>query len=246
MRTVAIIQARMGSTRLPGKAMLPLAGKSMTQNIIERVRRATKLDYVVLSFPLTDAEAFIPVLLSQHNTPGVPFGSYAAQGDENDLVSRYLNAAQYYNADIVVRIPGDNPCVDGEFIDEAIEHYLRYAHPFVSNADHVTSCAGRPAQWYEVDGLGAEVFSLSRLKWLERITAGHATLREHPHKWFYDNLCVARTSMCPNRLINKIRLDVNDSKDYEFVKMIYDHFGHNRFHISEVLAYLDATRQLAS
>src|SRR3972149_11126792 len=125
MRTVAIVQSRMGSTRLPGKAMLPLAGKSMTQNIIERVQRATKLDDVVLAFPDTRTEAdttFADLAVrcgcSYYRGTGI---------DENDLVGRYLGAAEMYHADIVVRIPGDNPCVDGEFIDEAIEHYLRYA-----------------------------------------------------------------------------------------------------------------------
>src|SRR3990167_9729802 len=122
MKTVAIIQARAGSTRLPGKAFLPLAGKSMTQNIIERVQRATKLDDVVLAFPdtrtnadTTFADLAVRCGCSYYRGTGI---------DENDLVGRYLGAAEMYHADIVVRIPGDNPCVEPGYIDKAVEIYL--------------------------------------------------------------------------------------------------------------------------
>ena len=241
MKVVAIVQSRMGSTRLPGKAMLPLAGKSMTQNIVERVQRATKIDEVVLAFPdtRTDADTTFADLAVRCGC-----SYYRGTGlDENDLVGRYLGAAEMYRADIVVRIPGDNPCVEGEFIDKAIEFYMSHAVPFVTNAG--CSWIPRNGSALQVDGLGAEVLSLSRLKWLDRMTLGNQELREHPHLWFERNqsawLTEKGTDVGWNCWLDTVRLDVNDSKDYEFIKMIYDHFGHNRFTITEVLAYLDRT-----
>src|SRR3990167_54067 len=112
MRTVAIIQQRMGSTRLPGKALLPLAGKSMTQNIVERVKRAKMVDEVVLAIPERDMETFID--------EGIACQIVAPWRDDNDLIGRYLIAAQNSEADLVVRISGDNPMVEPEYIDELI------------------------------------------------------------------------------------------------------------------------------
>jgi spore coat polysaccharide biosynthesis protein SpsF (cytidylyltransferase family) len=242
----------MGSTRLPGKAMLPLAGKSLTQNMIERVRRATKLDYVVLAYPLKDNDAFKEMLLNFRDTPGVPLGSWASQDDENDLVARYLSAARAYDANIIVRIPGDNPCVEAEYIDKAVEEYLDGPYLFYSNTSAYVA-TGNPdwqKSWMYVDGIGAEVSSVSRWKWLYAKTRKNAEWREHPHQFFHDffnkHYEIDATWDCievPMVRNETIRLDVNTEPDYHFVKRIYDHFGHNRFHISEVLAYLETLKE---
>ena len=227
MKVVAILQARMNSTRLPGKSLLPLGGAPMVQNIIERVRRATKLDAVVLAYPLADHESFKPILNRFVNTRGVFLGSYAFQGDENDLVARYLAAASTYQADIIVRVPCDNPCVDPAYIDELVERYGSQCKPFMSNTTALDHATGQ-----FVDGVGAEIFSISRLKWLDRFTAGRAILREHPHRFFQ----LDGYGLLPNA---DVRLDVNTMEDYVFIKGIYDHFGHNQFTTAEVLMYLD-------
>lgn len=228
MRTVCIVQQRMASTRLPGKALLPLAGKSLTQNLLERVKRATKLDAVVLAVPATPENE---CLWQVAHDAGCEFYWYS--GEEHDLVGRYLAAAKCFNADIIVRVPGDNPCVEYNAIDAAIDEYLRVPYSFYSNT---TAQVGSVA----VDGIGAEVFSLSRLKWLDRITAGSAIHREHPHRYFEE---------CQHEYGNgvhfwnggaAVRLDVNDQDDYDFIAEIYSHFGHNRFTVEEVLGYLDS------
>jgi spore coat polysaccharide biosynthesis protein SpsF len=205
----------MGSTRLKGKALLPLAGKSMTENIIERVKRAKRLDHVVLAVPPQDENAFA----------WMPCRVHAPLVDENDLVARYLTVAERCHADIIVRVPCDNPCIQPEYIDEVIETYLSCDVTFSSN-----TTAKVNGKW--VDGVGAEVFSVSRLKILDHETRNRecyrdASYREHPHKYF-------------NYILPKadIRLDVNTEDDYRFIKDIYDHFGHNNFHVNDVLSYL--------
>lgn len=218
MRTVAILQARLGSTRLPNKVLLPLAGKSMLWNIVERVSRATKLHRVVVAVPTDDWGTMqalaLPCPLYWHD-------------DEHDLVGRYVAAAEAFNADLIVRIPCDNPCVDPACIDEAIAAYLNDPFVYYSNT---TALIGDVA----VDGVGAEVLSRSRLHWLDQRTRGNPVWREHPHKYVEE----CGLLRLPHATV---RLDVNTNADYEFIKTIYDHFGHNRFTSEEVLAFLSAT-----
>ena len=241
MRVVAILQARMGSTRLKNKMLLPLCGKPMVQHVIERVRRATKLDFVVLAYPLHDNPAFKPILNSFVDTPGVPLGSWAGQGDENDLIQRYLGAATAYGADIIVRIPCDNACVQAEMIDAAVASYL--ARPQI----YVSTMYWHPHDRVYADGLGAEVFSMSRLKWLDKATEGQASYREHPHLFFQDQHVIDGWEQYQRHANHRetIRLDVNTHADYEFIKDIYDHFGHNRFTASDILAYLEGKKVTA-
>jgi spore coat polysaccharide biosynthesis protein SpsF len=216
MKIVAILQARMGSTRLPGKSMLPLAGKPMVQNIIERVQRATRLDAVVLAVPWQ--EDFCAVAKATNCSV-----SYSV--DENDLVRRYCEAAERtYDADIIVRVCCDNPCIDPAFIDDAIEQYLRYPFVFYTN----TVVQMTPTR--TLDGIGCEVLSRSRLHWLDQVTQGNPTWREHPHKYFYDHGLASDP-------IATHRLDVNTREEYEKIAALYDHFGHNRFTTQDILAY---------
>ena len=236
MKVVAIVQSRMGSTRLPGKAILPLGGKPLTQNLLERVKRATKLNAVVLAVPATPENE---CLWQVAHDAGCDF--YWYKGDENDLVGRYLDCAKSFDADIIVRVPGDNPCVEPRYVDEAVARYFDIPALFYSNT--TVRLTEHPLHPF-VDGLGAEVFSVSRLGWVDRRTSGQTDYREHPHRLMYD---IAESShrrgqdcgIYFNVARPDFRLDVNTQADYEFIRDIYDHFGHNCFTIEEVLAYLD-------
>lgn len=233
MRVVAILQARMNSTRLPGKVMLPLAGKPMLQNIIERVHRAKQVPEVILTCPVSDAKQFYPIVeacrartAEGHATRQVCLDEW--DGDENDLVGRYLEAALRRSADLIVRVPCDNPCVDPAYIDQVVDEYMRYGYIFNSNT---TGAACN--RW--IDGIGAEVFSISRLKWLDERTRGNAEQREHPHLTFYHLENLGETSCRSNRNVQALRLDVNTLDDYHFIEQIYNHFGHNHFTAQDIL-----------
>lgn len=107
MRTIAIIQARTNSTRLPNKVNLPLAGKTMVQNVFERVNRATMIDDTYIAWP----------------------GQYDC--DQNDVLKRLLLCAELYKADRIIRVCADNPCVMAEEIDRVAGHSSR---PFLLNS----------------------------------------------------------------------------------------------------------------
>jgi spore coat polysaccharide biosynthesis protein SpsF len=241
MKVVAILQARMKSSRLPGKMLMPLAGAPLVQRVIERVSRATKLDFVVLAYPLADHPFFMPVLKSFRDSPGVPLGSYAFQGDENDLVERYLGAARAYDADLIVRVPCDNPVVDSAYIDEAVRQYSLFPYPYYSNTTAAVSRGTFENETFQnifVDGIGCEVFSISRLKWLDDYTTAYPVegAREHPHKRF-DGAAFGGFTLPPAH----IRLDVNSQQDYDFIADIYNALypTNPQFGIQEILAYLE-------
>ena len=221
MKIVAICQARLGSTRLPNKMLLPLAGAPLVQRVLERVSRSQSLAQIVLAFPEADAESFWPIVQANPRWSG-----YSDMGDEADLVGRYLKAARHYRADLIVRIPCDNPCVQAEYIDEAIATYRHCDVTFYSNT------TARYAGQY-IDGLGAEVFSFNRLTLLDELTRGQALLREHPHRYF--------DYILPHA---DIRLDVNTQADYDFIADIYDHCypRNEQFTIADILAYLDTKK----
>ncbi len=197
----------------------------MVQQIIERVRRAQRLDQIVLAIPSRDLDAFLPFS---------ELVSLSAFPDEDDLVGRYCEAASDYDADIIVRIPCDNPCVQPEYIDDAVNQYLTGNYIFNTNTQEWT-------HGEHVDGLGCEVFSVSRLKLLDRLTQGtHSEeqgYREHPHRWFYEHLGIWKPDAT-------IRLDVNTQADYDFIADIYNALypTNPHFTITDILAYLDTKK----
>ena len=238
MRVVAVIQARMGSTRLPGKVLLPLAGKPMLQNIVDRVKRAKLVDGIVVAHPSDD----FGISELVEDIPGCHSFSNMLL-EENDLVSRFYMAASAYGADLIVRICSDNPLVEPGEIDRAIQSYMDCPNPYISNMHQhdISAMRDRFLNGYP-DGVGCEVFSWSTLQWMNECLH-EAEYREHPHRYFH-RVGLIDSPVCPYEFARpNLKLDVNEMKDYEFIKDIYEHFGHNNFHITEVIKYLDSKNQ---
>jgi spore coat polysaccharide biosynthesis protein SpsF len=223
MKIVAILQARLNSTRLPRKVLLPLGGKPMVQQIVERVRRSTLIDSIVLAVPRCDVET-----ICARSTAWACYIE-APDVEEHDLIGRYISVMEGRTASVIVRIPCDNPCIDPVYIDQAVQSYLHGCYPFYTNTTALTT------DYVAVDGIGCEVVSYNRLQWLDQITKGNPTYREHPHQWFFDHGIVSLPKA-------DVRLDVNTQADYEFIKDIYDHVP-PQFTTDDVLAYL-ATKEV--
>lgn len=144
-KVVAIIQARMGSKRKPGKSMADLAGKPLLYRFIERVVRAKTLDEIVLA---TTRKKEDDVLVGISKELNISF----FRGSENDLIDRYYQAAKQFKADIVVRLCADNPVIEPGEIDRIVEYHLQSDNDFSSNTHNIDN-NGYP------DGLGAEVYN---------------------------------------------------------------------------------------
>jgi spore coat polysaccharide biosynthesis protein SpsF len=148
MKIVAIIQARMGSTRCPGKVMMPLCGKSVLAHTIERVRACSLITQtVVATTRLSRDQAII--------AESKKLGIEAFEGSEDDVLSRYYHAASAFKADIVVRITSDCPLIDPKVIEKTIRFFLDHFREF----DYVSNVLTRSYP----RGMDTEVFSFNML-----------------------------------------------------------------------------------
>lgn len=236
-RVVLIIQARMGSTRLPGKSMMDLAGAPLVGRILERVKRCTRLDDIVLAIPDTGKDRVLRGL-------GESYGVRVFAGPEDDLVERYHQAAVWSGADIVGRLPADNPTPEPAEIDRIVDHHLSLGRRGFSSNLSVIGDSGYP------DGIGAEMFDFSLL---EEARARHTDprQREHVHLNFFDystgkavdeKWCPISTVQCPEEFRRPdLVLDVNTIEQYEFMRRLYEDLYPNKpaFHITDIIRWHD-------
>lgn len=228
-RVVMILQARMGSTRLPGKSLLLLAGRPLVARVIERVKRCKLVDTFVLA--TTRKRQDDPL-----ETLGRELGIAVFRGAESDLVDRYYQAALEFSAEVIVRVPADNPAPEPAEIDRIIEYHIDSHNDFSSNYPDIFD-NGYP------DGIGAEVFSIEALTKVWE-TSTDPRNREHPHTNFYENPGVFRigTIQCPSEFRRPdIILDVNTLEEYEFLAELYDYLypRNPEFTILDVIHWYD-------
>ena len=237
MRIVAIIQARLNSTRLHNKILLPLSSKPMLSHCLERASRSKEINQLVVSCPKGEG-GVIARAVAPFNVATI----FESEANENDLIDRYIETAYAHNASIIVRLCADNPLVEPLEMDRAIRYYLHYPRIFVSNMhQHSKNSVAFLTNTGYPDGIGCEVFSLSRLEWLSN-RVQNASLREHPHQYFHE-IGQVSSPVCPAEFYRPdLKLDVNTQEEYEYIKDIFDHLypDNPNFHITDVIRYLDA------
>lgn len=231
-RVALILQARMGSTRLPGKSMLPLAGEPLVSRIIERVKRCAAVDAIVLATTQKPEDDVLETLARRA-------GIEVFRGSEHDLVDRHVRAAQAVRAEVVARLPADNPVPEPSEIDRIIAYHLTGQSDFSSNLAQVLG-NGYP------DGLGAEVMDLRVLEevWTE---CHDPEKREHPHLSFFNYRTQqpagpryrVGTVPCPPAFRRPdLILDVNTREQYERMAKLYDAL----YPVSSTFSILDIIR----
>lgn len=147
MKIIALVQARMGSTRLPNKVMKQIAGVPMIELLLSRLSRAVEVDQIVVATSVDVRNQPLVELIGK-------LGYACEQGSENDVLDRYVKAARAHQADIVVRITGDCPLVDPELVDECIRRFKE------SDSDYL--CNNYPPTY--PDGLDIEIFTFKALE----------------------------------------------------------------------------------
>jgi len=200
MTTVAVIQARCGSTRFPRKVLAPLQGRPMLAHIIERVANATLVDRVVVATTDLSRDDEVAALATAH-------GAAVTRGPEDDVLTRYVMAAREHGADVVVRITADCPLVDPTVVDMVIRARADASADYASNVAPSTFPDG-----YDVEALTAAC--------LDRIDR-EATLeyeREHVTVRVREHLDAFRTAQVRNdRDLSWMRLTVDLPEDLERV-----------------------------
>ena len=225
---VAIIQARMGSSRLPGKSLAQIEERPMLWHVIQRVKRATLVDRVVVATSTASADDAIEQMCREN-------GVSCHRGNENDVLDRFYTAARAEKAAQVVRITADCPLIDPEVIDRVVRRFLRGDLDYASNA---------MVRSYP-DGLDTEVFSFSAL---ERAWHEATKISEREHVTPYLRSEKFRTANIENHstsLYQHYRWTVDETEDLEFIRAVYRAFrGRESFGMKDVLQLLEKTPAL--
>ena len=229
MRTVAIIQARVGSTRLPGKVLLDIGGESMLARVVRRTRRAKELTAVVVATSTLPADEPIVAECARLEVP-------VFRGSEADVLDRYYRAALAFEADAVVRITSDCPLVDPAVIDQVVSAFLAKRPDYASNT----------LQRSFPRGLDVEVMSSEALAtaWREALAPEervHVTpfLYRHPVRFGLLNVPAPAD-------FSAMRWTVDTAEDLEFVRDLDRELeGRDDLGWQEVAAFVGRSPHLA-
>lgn len=237
MKTLVVIQARTGSTRLPNKVMMPLAGRPLLERMVERVRMASLPSDVIVATTLEPTDDPIRSLCDEIDVN-------CFNGHATDLLDRHYKAALLERADVVVKIPSDCPLIDPAVIDRVIGFYLenRRSLDYVSNL--------HPATW--PDGQDVEVIPTDTLETAWR--HGRKSFeREHTTPFIWERperFRIGNVEWETGRNLSMThRWTIDYPEDYTFLCRVFDELWSPRnpaFGIEEVLRFLDANPDVAS
>lgn len=232
-RTVAIIQARMSSSRLPGKVLLDIGGQPMLARVVERTRLAQTLDKVVVATTGDPSDDPIAALCDQRGYP-------CYRGSLHDVLDRYYQSAKAFDAQVIVRVTADCPLIDPALIDRTVRAFWGQAensvsYSVISSPESLSNvdknfpwdfAANRlPPPWgrtYPI-GLDTEVCAFQALEraWKE---ADQPYQREHVMPYLYDHGAFRVLLLNTEPDYGTMRWTVDTAEDLELVRKIYAHF----------------------
>ena len=217
----------MTSSRLPGKVLLPAAGKPMLLHLIDRLRAVPSIEEIVIATTVNAADEPLVAFAREH-------GVKACRGSEDDVMARVIAAAEMGGAGLIVEITGDCPVIDPEIVEQTIQMYLHHDADYVSNA-HIRSYP---------DGMDTQVFSLATLRRSAAMTSDpldreHVSLhmRQNPRIFRHVHLVAPPSLWQP-----ELGLTLDEQSDYELLRRIIETLGpHGElFGCGEVIALLKA------
>ena len=228
MKVIAIIQARMGSTRLPGKVLMDLAGKPMLERVVRRCQRAASLDEVIVATTDKTSDDPIAEFCASRNWP-------CFRGSEDDVLDRYYQTALWSKAGVIARITSDCPLIDPEVIDRCVKEFRD--NP---GTDYASNCLS-PRTFPR--GLDVEVFSFAALEraWRED---NNPAWREHVTLFIERHPEIFQTRAVVNDVgYSHLRWCVDTPEDLDLVRRIYEAFHQEDFSWREVLTVLGQNPQ---
>jgi spore coat polysaccharide biosynthesis protein SpsF len=219
---VAIVQARMGSTRLPGKVLRDLAGQPVLERVVSRVSQASRVDRVVVATSVHSDDDDIVAFCADR-------GYACARGSEDDVLDRYYRVAKSHSAGTVVRVTADCPVIDPSVIDEVLKAF--------EEAEEVSYASNRLPPRRSAVGMDVEVlpFSVLERAWHED---DDMAMREHVTPYVYVS---GRFTLLPVHRPEDdtwMRLTLDTESDLLLLDRICGHFGEARFGIDDIRALL--------
>ena len=233
-RVVVIIQARMGSTRLPGKVLSLIDEKPLLLYQLERIQRATLVDQIVIALPTNPLDDPIVEMCERNNIQYF-------RGSEHDVLGRYFECAERFSADVVVRCTGDCPLIDPSTIDQSLERLLS------EDLDYIANTVPPTTRKYP-DGSDVEVFTMQALRRANlEVTDPHE--REHVTFGFWmgkNSFTIAQLDF--DQDYSEYRYTVDYPPDLEVVQFIVDQLGKTQMFgsVEQIVSILDSNPDVKS
>jgi spore coat polysaccharide biosynthesis protein SpsF len=226
MKIASIIQARMGSTRLPGKVLMEIEGKPMLWHVVERTKQAEKIDEVILAIPDTKENDVLEDFALKNNIKYY-------RGSEENVLSRYYKTAKEFKIDFIVRITSDCPLIDPAVVDLVVEKYFEHKVDFCINT------------FFPI-GFGVEIFSLEALEKSYKEAKDPIEI-EHPDEYIIRHPKLFTRFNVENRKdLSYLRCTVDEIKDLNFVREVYKRLYSKKkiFCMEDILSLLEKHSEL--
>ena len=224
MRSVAIIQSRYNSKRLPGKSLLKLVGKTVLQHIVERVSVAKCVDEIVVATTINEVDDLTAIEATR-------CGIRCFRGSEEDVLERFYRASLEYKAEVIIRITADDPLKDPAIIDEIYQKFNTGNYDYASNTIIPTF----------PEGIDTEIFSAAALNRAYK-EATLASEREHvtPYIWKNQQLFNCINVEC-DRDYSKLRWTLDYAEDWIFIQQVYEELYSSRtvFTMQDVISLVE-------
>jgi spore coat polysaccharide biosynthesis protein SpsF len=233
MRKLIIVQARMGSSRLPGKVLEEVCGKTLLEHLIVRLRRVKQADKIVIATTIKEED--IPIVDMCKKLDVLFY-----RGSEEDVLSRYYEAALQYKGDLIVRVTSDCPVIDPDVVGYLIDFYMKNLKKY----DYVTNTLRRTYP----RGMDVEIVSFKALKEAhfnayDPFDREHVTpfIKSSPSRYSLKNI-EYKTNL------SHYRLTVDTSEDLELIKKIFKelYFRNPEFKMEDILTVLKANSEWLS
>lgn len=217
----AILQARMGSSRLPGKVLLPLEGRPTVQRVYDRILHCKRVDRIIVATTNKQEDNVIEELFNSLNVQ-------VFRGSSEDPLDRYYNAANYFGVGHIVRVMADCPLVDPNIVDQVIEHYFEGKYDFCHLVGNFPT------------GLDTTVFSFNTIKMASKLATKQSE-REHITPYITNNEKQFRIGRYEKfRDLFHHRWVMDHPEDYKLIQEIYKNLnsGHNIFTSEDIFKLL--------
>lgn len=231
MKIVCIVQARVGSTRLPGKVLKEICGKIVLEHVIDRLKRIKNIDEIVIATTTSEKDN---VIVKECQRLAVRY----FRGSEEDVLARYYYAAKENNADVVVRVTSDCPLIDAKVSENIIQFYI-------DNKDNYEYVSNTIDRVYP-RGLDTEIFSFNALeKAFDEATSKRD--KEHVTPYIWDNPKIFKIAQYKNgEDYSDLRWTLDTEEDFNLITKVYEHFKEkgNNFGMKEILELFNERPEL--
>lgn len=231
-KKTVIIQARMGSTRLPGKVLMDIGGKTVLNHVVERISQCKNIDDIIIATTTLSKDDLIVKEAEK-------IGCKYYRGSEDNVLNRYYEAATYNRSDVIIRITSDCPLIDSKLVDEMLYFYMENNFDMVTNA----SPDNNNNRTYP-RGLDTEIFSYNMLKKAKE-NATKTYQREHVTPYLYEN--ITNIFYYKNPIdYSKYRFTLDTPEDLILIKEIYKrlYIEENNFYLEDIIKVMEKNTHL--